>query len=75
VKIVSHSQRKTLHALACLTLLHGRSPTLRELGHVFGCSKPAALYRLRWLEKKGLCSAERRALTETGLQSALEALG
>ena len=68
---VTESQQQTLNAVACLTLLHGRAPTMRELGQALGVSHVAASYRLRWLEKKGLWrgalstvyESERRTLT------------
>jgi predicted transcriptional regulator len=65
-------QQRTIAAAACLTLLHGRTPTLSELGEALGCSKQAAHCRLRWLEKKGLWRGENRQLTESGLRSMLE---
>lgn len=65
-------QRRTLTIVACLTLLHGRAPTLREIAKGLGCSKPAAHYRLHYLEKKGLWAAQRWALTDAGLEEARE---
>lgn len=64
---LSAEQGRTLTIVACLTLLHGKSPTLRQLASVLGCSRPAAHYRLHYLEKKGFWSARRWAITEAGL--------
>lgn len=64
---LSAEQGRTLKVVACLTLLHGRSPTLRQLASVLGCSRPAAHYRLHYLEKKGYWSAKRWAITESGI--------
>ena len=57
--------------VACLTLLHGREPTLGEIASALGCSKPAASKRLHYMAKKGLCEREARSVTEFGLRSAL----
>lgn len=66
---LSAEQGRTLTIVACLTLLHGRSPTLRQLAGVLGCSRPAVHYRLHYLEKKGFWSARRWALTPAGLEA------
>lgn len=66
---LSVEQRRTLTTVACLTLLHGKAPTLRQLGSVLGCSRPACHYRLHYLEKKGLWSAQRWSLTDAGLSA------
>jgi DNA-binding Lrp family transcriptional regulator len=66
---LSVEQGRTLTIVACLTLLHGRAPTLRQIASVLGCSKPAVHYRLRYLEKKGLWNAARWSLTEAGLSA------
>lgn len=71
VRAVTDEQRGTIQTLACLTLLHGHGPTLGELAEVLGVSKPAAFYRLHWLEKKGLWSKADRSITAAGLLSAL----
>jgi hypothetical protein len=75
VRRVTEQQRQTLGVLACLTLLHGRRPALGELADVLHVSKPAVLYRLHWLSKKGLCqrphARARWAITTPGLLSAL----
>lgn len=63
----SPQQQRTLKVVACLTLAHGKAPTCRKLGSVLGCSRQAAQYRLHYLEKKGLWSARRWALTEAGV--------
>jgi DNA-binding MarR family transcriptional regulator len=68
---VTETQRQALSALACLQLLRGRAPTLGELAEVLQVSKPAAFYRLHWLEKKGLWQRSGRAITQAGLLSAL----
>lgn len=68
---VTNEQRRTIQTLACLTLLHGRSPALGELAEVLGVSKPAAFYRLHWLEKKGLWCKASHSITTSGLLSAL----
>ena len=60
VRGVTEEQRRVLGAIACLTLLHGRPPTLDELGSALGVAKDALCHRLHWLRKKGLwASAER----------------
>lgn len=71
IRAVTDEQRHTINALACLTLLRGRAPLVRELGAALGVSKQAASYRLHWLEKKGLWRREDRSITTTGLLSAL----
>ncbi len=63
----SSEQAHTLTVVACLTVLHGRSPTLRQLASVLGCSRPAVHYRLHYLEKKGFWNARQWALTPAGL--------
>jgi DNA-binding IclR family transcriptional regulator len=68
---VTEPQQHAIRVIACLTLLHGRAPELGELAEVLGISKPGAVHRLHWLEKKGLCSSSGRALTQLGLMSAL----
>jgi len=69
-RCVTENQRRTLGAIACLTLLHGRSPTLSELGRVLRVTKQAADYRLHWLAKKGLWSRTQRVITQAGLRCA-----
>lgn len=59
-----------LGAITCLTLLHGRPPTLGELAEVLSVSKPAVFYRLHWLAKKGLWSRSSRAVTQAGFRCA-----
>jgi hypothetical protein len=59
-RAVTDEQRRALNAVACLTLLHGRPPTLDELSEALGVAKDALCHRLHWLRKKGLwLSAER----------------
>ncbi|MEY4548255.1 MAG: LexA binding domain [Pseudomonadota bacterium] len=62
-------QGRTLTIVACLTLLHGKAPTLRQIASVLGCSRPAAHYRLHYLEKKGFWNAARWSLTAAGLSA------
>lgn len=66
---LSVEQGRTLTIVACLTVLYGRSPTLRQIASVLGCSRPAAHYRLHYLEKKGYWSAARWALTEAAVSA------
>lgn len=68
---ITEAQHQTVIAVACLTLLHGRHPTLRELGDTLGITHNAAIQRLHWLEKKGLWCPTDRRLTQTGLRAAL----
>jgi Mn-dependent DtxR family transcriptional regulator len=67
---VTETQKRTLGVIACLTLLQGRVPTLRELAEVLHCSKPAVFDRLHWLEKKGLWQRP-GSITPAGLHAAL----
>ncbi|HEY6056213.1 MAG TPA: hypothetical protein VIU86_19945 [Gaiellaceae bacterium] len=64
---LSSEQRRTLTVVACLTVLHGRAPTLRQIAAVLGCSRPAAHYRLHYLEKKGLWHSRSWQMTEPGV--------
>jgi len=81
---VTEEQRRTINAVACLTLLHGRTPALGEIAEVLHITKEAVHARLHWLEKKDLwqpADIERTddgrwgrltgALTTSGLRSAL----
>jgi hypothetical protein len=68
---VTEEQQRTIGAIACLTLLRGRPPVLRELAEAWGVSKWGAACRLHWLEKKGLWRKSDRSLTELGLRSAV----
>jgi Mn-dependent DtxR family transcriptional regulator len=72
---VTETQKRALSAIACLTLLRGRVPTLGELAEVLQISKPAACDRLHWLEKKGLWERSGRAITQAGLLSAIGLVG
>lgn len=65
---LSVEQQRTLTVVVCLTLLHGRMPTLREMAAVLGCSREAARCRLHYLEKKGFWNAKRWGITEAGLR-------
>jgi predicted transcriptional regulator len=69
---VTEPQRHAIRIIACLTLLHGRPPTLSEIAEAMRVTKVAICLRLRWLEKKGLCERASRAITEPGLRAALE---
>jgi Mn-dependent DtxR family transcriptional regulator len=69
VRGVTESQRRTLRIIAGLTLLRDGSPAISELAKVLQVSKPAAFYRLHWLEKKGLWCRASRTLTEFGLSA------
>jgi Mn-dependent DtxR family transcriptional regulator len=69
VRGVTTEQRRTLRIIAGLTLLHDTSPAISELARVLRVSKPAAFYRLHWLEKKGLWCRASRTLTESGLSA------
>jgi DNA-binding MarR family transcriptional regulator len=68
---LTSEQERAIRVVACLTLLHGRAPTLEEIASALGCSKPAASKRLRYMEKKGLCEQSARSVTELGLRSAV----
>ena len=72
MKDLSREQGRALQIVACLTLLHGKAPTFRQLSAALGCSRQAAQYRLHYLEKKGLWKSSgdrnaRGALTEAGI--------
>lgn len=64
---LSSEQRRTLTVIACLTVLHGRVPTLRQIAEALGCSRQAAHYRLHYLEKKGLWRASDWAMPGPGV--------
>lgn len=68
---MTEEQRRAMQVIACLTLLHGRPPTLSEIGEALGVTKEAVFYRLHWMEKKGYWRKLDRAITEPGLRAAL----
>jgi hypothetical protein len=70
----SPEQRHTLTVLAYLTLHMGEPPTLRQLAEALGCSRPAAHYRLYYLEKKGYWTSRFWALTRAGVDVILRPL-
>jgi Mn-dependent DtxR family transcriptional regulator len=71
VRGVTEEQQRAIQVIACLTLLHGRPPTLTEIAEVLEVTKEAVFYRLHWLEKKGLWRKEDRRVTELGLRTTL----
>lgn len=68
---LTSEQERAIRVVACLTLLHGRAPTLDELATALGVSKPAVCKRLRYMEKKALIERGSGRITELGLRSAV----
>jgi len=71
---VTREQRRTLHIVAGLTLLHGHAPGLGELAAALHISKPSAFERLHWMAKKGLYCSSSKRLTASGVQDVVAEL-